>query len=72
MYVVPPGGTGAPETAIMLPTNYNPMSNGVPSGVVTVTTNIVCNLPVPIGTINSVPFEASATEPILAKLPGAQ
>jgi len=71
MYVVPPGGSGAPDTAITLPTNYNPMSAGIPSGVVTVTTNIVCNLPVPVGTINSVPFAASATEPILAKLPGA-
>jgi Flp pilus assembly protein TadG len=70
MFIQPPGGFGAPDTALVLPTNYNPTTGGVASGVVTVTTQIVCKVPCPLpGFPNPLQFSATATEPIVALLP---
>jgi hypothetical protein len=63
-YVVPP--QGSPEAALVS-TTYN----NAASGVVTIKTNIICNLPVPLAGWSSIPFTATATEPIVAILPGS-
>jgi|SRR5277367_3282353 len=69
MFIAPPGGFSSPDTAIAS-VNYNPTVAGVQSGVVIVTTNIVCKVPCPFpGFPNPLQFSATATEPIVALLP---
>jgi hypothetical protein len=69
MFISPPGGFSSPDTAIAN-VQYNPTVAGVQSGVVIVTTNIVCKVPCPFpGFPNPLQFSATATEPIVALLP---